>query len=126
MVKRVIIICLPLLLGGCLGLPSFLAPSGGVSVTPIGTNIAREVDQTAVKSETTTSAGRDVITTETLAAVDEVETQNITNNQIPPWIIFVALLGWLLPTPTQMGLAIWNAILVLTMPLTKLKRRSGE
>ncbi len=79
-----------------------------------------------MKNETTTSAGRDVITNETLATVDEVETQNITNNQIPPWIIFVALLGWLLPTPTQMGLAIWNAILVLTMPLSRIRKRSGE
>ena len=127
MVKR-LVICLPLLLGGCLGLPSFLAPSGGVSVTPIGTNIAREVDQTAVKQETTTSAGRDVIQTETIKEVElgPAETVTVNNQDIPMWIILVALLGWLLPTPTQMGQALWSAILVLTSPLSRLKRRSGE
>ena len=128
MAKRVIIICLPLLLGGCLGLPSFLAPSGGVSVTPIGTNIAREVEQTAVKQETTTSAGRDVIQTETIKEVElgPAETVTVNNQDTPMWLILVALIGWLLPTPTQMGIALWNAILVLTSPLARLKRRSGE
>jgi hypothetical protein len=123
-----LVICLPLLLGGCLGLPSFLAPSGGVSVTPIGTNIAREVEQTAVKQETTTSAGRDVIQTETVKEVElgPAETVTVNNQDTPMWLILVALLGWLLPTPSQMGIAIWNAILVLTSPLARLKRRSGE
>lgn len=127
MVKR-IVICLPLLLGGCLGLPSFLAPSGGVSVTPIGTNIAREVEQTAVKQETTTSAGRDVIQTETIKEVElgPAETVTVNNQDTPMWLLLVALIGWLLPTPTQMGIALWNAILVLTSPLARLKRRSGE
>lgn len=127
MVKR-LVICLPLLLGGCLGLPSFLAPSGGVSVTPIGTNIAREVEQTAVKQETTTSAGRDVIQTETIKEVElgPAETVTVNNQDTPMWLILVALLGWLLPTPSQMGIAIWNAILMLTSPLARLKRRSGE
>ena len=93
-------------------MPSFLAPSGGVSVTPIGTNIAREVDQTAVKQETTTSAGRDVIQTETIKEVElgPAETVTVNNQDIPMWIILVALLGWLLPTPTQMGLAMWAAV----------------
>ena len=123
-----LVICLPLLLGGCLGLPSFLSPSGGVSVTPIGTNIAREVEQTAVKQETTTSAGRDVVQTETIKEVElgPAETVTVNNQDTPMWLILVALLGWLLPTPSQMGIAIWNAILALTMPLTKLKRRGGE
>jgi len=127
MVKR-LVICLPLLLGGCLGLPSFLAPSGGVSVTPIGTNIAREVEQTAVKQETTTSAGRDVVQTETIKEVElgPAETVTVNNQDTPMWLILVALIGWLLPTPTQMGIALWNAILVLTSPLARLKRRGGE
>jgi hypothetical protein len=123
-----LVICLPLLLGGCLGLPSFLSPSGGVSVTPIGTNVAREVEQKVVGQETTSTAGRDIVQTETIKEVELGPAENVTvNNQdIPMWVILLAIIGWLLPTPTQMGLALWNAILVLTMPLTKLKRRGGE
>ena len=123
-----LVICLPLLLGGCLGLPSFLSPSGGVSVTPIGTNVAREVEQKVVAQETTSTAGRDIVQTETIKEVELGSAENVTvNNQdIPMWVILLAIIGWLLPTPTQMGLALWNAILVLTMPLTKLKRRGGE
>jgi len=123
-----LVICLPLLLGGCLGLPSFLSPSGGVSVTPIGTNVAREVEQKVVGQETTSTAGRDIVQTETIKEVELGPAENVTvNNQdIPMWFILLAIIGWLLPTPTQMGLALWNAILVLTMPLTKLKRRGGE
>ena len=123
-----LIICLPLLLGGCSGLPSFLSPSGGVSVTPIGTNVAREVEQKVVAQETTSTAGRDIVQTETIKEVELGPAENVTvNNQdIPVWVILLAIIGWILPTPTQMGLAIWNAILVLTMPLSRLRKRSGE
>jgi len=127
MVTR-LVICLPLLLGGCLGLPSFLSPSGGVSVTPIGTNVAREVEQKVVAQETTSTAGRDIVQTETIKEVELGPAENVTvNNQdIPMWVILLAIIGWLLPTPTQMGLALWNAILALTMPLSRLRKRSGE
>ena len=127
MVAR-LVICLPLFLGGCLGLPSFLSPSGGVSVTPIGTNVAREVEQKVVAQETTSTAGRDIVRTETIKEVELGPAENVTvNNQdVPMWVILLAIIGWLLPTPTQMGLALWNAILVLTMPLSRLRKRSGE
>lgn len=123
-----LVICLPLLLGACSGLPSFLSPSGGVSVTPIGTNVAREVEQKVVAQETTSTAGRDIVQTETIKEVELGPAENVTvNNQdIPMWVILLAIIGWLLPTPTQMGLALWNAILVLTMPLSRLRKRSGE
>jgi len=99
-----------------------------VSVTPIGTNVAREVEQKVVGQETTSTAGRDIVQTETIKEVELGPAENVTvNNQdIPMWVILLAIIGWLLPTPTQMGLALWNAILALTMPLTKLKRRGGE
>lgn len=127
MVAR-LVICLPLLLGACSGLPSFLSPSGGVSVTPIGTNVAREVEQKVVAQETTSTAGRDIVQTETIKEVELGPAENVTvNNQdIPMWVILLAIIGWLLPTPTQMGLALWNAILALTMPLSRLRKRSGE
>lgn len=103
-------------------------PSSGVSVTPIGTNVAKEVEQKVVAQETTSTAGRDIVRTETIKEVElgPAETVTVNNQDIPVWIILVALLGWLLPTPTQMGLALWNALLWLTLPVARLRKRSGE
>ena len=49
--------------------------------------------------------------TESTLSSDSVET--VTINEIPPWIFLVALLGWLLPTPTQMAQSLANFLLVL-------------
>ena len=110
--KRVALICLPLLLGACSALPSFLSPFGGVSVTPIGTNVAREVEQKVVAQETTTSAGRDIIQTETVKEIEtkSVESIQVNKTNIPPWILLLLLAGWLLPTPQSMGLALFNLL----------------
>jgi len=40
-----------------------------------------------------------------------VETLTVNNQDIPPWVLLVALIGWLLPTPTQMGNAIGSALM---------------
>lgn len=114
--KVILCLSLALSLAGCSGLSPLGLLSGGPSATAVGTNFAKEVQQKVVAQETTTSAGRDVITTETLSEADVVEQQTITNNQIPPWVVLLALLGWVLPTPSQMGLAIWSA---LTMPFRR-------
>ena len=120
--KRLAAITLALLVSGCSGLPSLLSPSGGVSVTPIGTNVAREVEQKVVAQETTSTAGSDIVQTETIKEVElgPAESVTVNNQDIPVWIILVALLGWLLPTPTHMGLALWSA---MTYPF---KRKANQ
>jgi hypothetical protein len=35
----------------------------------------------------------------------------VNNQDIPPWVLLLALIGWLLPTPTQMGNAIGRALM---------------
>ncbi len=64
------------------------------------------------EKEETTCAGRDIITTEVLKEVETgpVESLDITNTNIPPWVILVLLLGWVLPTPTQIGRALYNLV----------------
>jgi len=110
--KRLAAITLALLVSGCSGLPSLLSPSGGVSVTPIGTNVAREVEQKIVAQEETTSAGRDIIQTETLKEIEtkSVESIQVNKTNIPPWILLLLLAGWLLPTPQAMGMALFNLL----------------
>ena len=102
---------LTLLLSSC-GLTSFI-PTGGTNVAA-NTQLGKENKQAVVtyEEEETTSAGRDIITTEVLKEVEAgpVDTLKINNTNIPPWVLLVLLLGWVLPTPTQIGRAIYNLV----------------
>jgi len=102
---------LALLLSNC-GLTSLL-PTGGTNVAA-NTQIGKENKQAVVtyEEEETTSAGRDIITTEVLKEVEAgpVDTLKINNTNIPPWVLLVLLLGWVLPTPTQIGRALYNLV----------------
>ena len=96
-----------MLLSSCSGLP--LGMLGGGTNVAANTQIGRENRQTAVSMEERIEAGRDVIQTELEAG--PVETLTVNNQDIPPWVLLVALIGWLLPTPTQMGNAIGQALM---------------
>jgi len=91
-----------MLLSSCGGLP--LGMLGGGPNVAANVQAGRENRQTAVGFEERVEAGRDVIQKE--VETGEVETLTVNNQDIPPWVLLVALIGWLLPTPTQMGNAI--------------------
>lgn len=61
------------------------------------------------------TAGRDVIKTEVLKEVEtgKVENLDITNTNIPPWVILLLILGWLLPTPTEIARSVTDFVLRL-------------
>jgi hypothetical protein len=105
---------LTLLLSSCglTGLP-FFSGGGGPTVNS-NAQLGKENKQAVVtyEEEETTSAGRDIITTEVLKEVEAgpVDTLKINNTNIPPWVLLVLLLGWVLPTPTQIGRAIYNLV----------------
>jgi len=104
---------LTLLLSGC-GLTSLL-PFGGSGGPTVNSNaqIGAENRQAAVSVEQTTSAGRDVIQTTKEVETGKVENLDITNTNIPPWVILLLILGWLLPTPTEIGRSITDFVLRL-------------
>ena len=98
---------------------STLLPLGGSGGPTVNSNaqIGKENKQAVVtyEEETVTSAGRDVITTEVIKEVEAgpVEKLLISNQNIPPWVMLLLILGWLLPTPTEIGRGIINFILAL-------------
>ena len=108
---------LTLLLSSCgvTGLPFF---SGGSGPT-VNSNaqIGKENRQSVVSVEQTeeVTAGRDVVQTEIIKEVETgtVENLDITNTNIPPWVILLLILGWLLPTPTEMVKGFFDFILRL-------------
>ena len=96
-----------LLLSACGALP--LGMLGGGPNVAANVQAGRENRQTAVGFEERIEAGRDVVQKE--VETGQVETLTVNNQDIPPWVLLVALIGWLLPTPTQMGNAIGQALM---------------
>ena len=101
-----------LLLSSC-GLTSFI-PAGGTNVAA-NTQLGKENKQAVVtnEEETNNNAGRDIVTETKEVEAGPVEKLLISNQNIPPWVIMLLLLGWLLPTPTQIGQSIANFVLAL-------------
>lgn len=102
-----------LFLSGC-GLTSLL-PFGGSGGPTVNSNaqIGKENRQAAVTFEEEITAGRDVVQTTKEVETGSVETLEIFNTNIPPWVIVLLILGWLLPTPTEMARGLMNFVLRL-------------
>ena len=108
---------LTLFLSGC-GLSTLLSlgGSGGPTVNS-NAQIGKENRQSVMSVEQSEeiSAGRDVVQTEIIKEVEtgSVGSLDIINTNIPPWVMLLLILGWLLPTPTEIGRGIMNFILTL-------------
>ena len=102
-----------LFLSGC-GLTSLL-PFGGSGGPTVNSNaqIGKENRQAAVTFEEEITAGRDVVQTTKEVETGSVETLEIFNTNIPPWVIVLLILGWLLPTTTEMARGLMNFVLRL-------------
>lgn len=110
MVKTVAILLLVVgLLSGCNSLNPLSFLSSG------GTNVAAntQIGKTNTQTVGTTKNTEQKIVVETLTGEIEqsnddnkVSTEsvgNLTINEIPPWVILLLVLGWMLPTPQEMG-----------------------
>lgn len=115
--KRVIAVLLISSLSGCglAGLPFFSGGGGGPTVNS-NAQIGKENRQAAVTFEEETTAGRDVIQTTKEVEAGPVEKLLISNENIPPWVMLLLILGWLLPTPTEMGRGLFQ---MLTFPFRR-------
>ena len=105
-----------LLLTACTGLPSALNPFGGGGTNvAANTQLGKENKQAVVtyEEEENNNAGRDIITETKEVEAGPVEKLFINKQNIPPWVILLLILGWLLPTPTEIGRGFVNFILAL-------------
>mgnify|MGYP003629734384 FL=1 len=80
-----------------------------------GTNVAANTQIGKTNSQTigTTKNTEQKIVVETLTGeieqsnddnkVSAKSVDNLTINEIPPWVILLLVLGWMLPTPQEMG-----------------------
>jgi len=119
-------LCLILLLSSCglTSLPFFGGGGGGPTVNS-NAQVGKENKQAVVtyEEEQSNNAGRDVITTEILKEIETgtVEDFSITNTNIPVWVMLLLILGWLLPTPTQIGQGLYNLV---SLPFRR--KKDGE
>ena len=99
-------IALCAVLAGCGSLPLGLLGGGGPNVAA-NTQLGAENRQAGMSFETG-NAGRDVVSKEVEAG--EIDNLNITNENIPPWVFLLALLGWLAPSPGEIGRGFYRLI----------------
>lgn len=112
-------LCLILLLSSCSGIsPLGLLGGGGGPTVNSNAQIGKENTQQIVAQQTTQDAGRDIVTETKEVEAKSIEDLTIKNTNIPVWVIVLLLLGWLLPTPTQMGQGLFT---LLTLPFKNRK-----
>lgn len=95
--RLVILLTVSLFLGGCLNPMSLL--TGG------GPNVAANVQAGAENNQTGAQVG-DIIKAETVntgvTPSGSIEALNVTNEDIPMWVVLLLILGWVLPSPQEM------------------------
>lgn len=93
------VLVLFLLTSACGKLPLALMGGGGPNVAA-NTQLGQTNRQAAVGIETG-NAGRDVVSKDIEA--ETVDSVTINNDSAPAWLIVAALIGWLMPSPGEMG-----------------------
>ena len=91
------------LLTGCGKGPLSLLTGGGPNVAA-QVQMGKENNQAVVSQTTRTEAGRDV----NQAQVQADEVKEVTIQEVPPWVVLLLILGWLLPSPNEIGRWITN------------------
>ena len=101
------------LLVGCSPL-SMLNPFSSKGGPSVNANVlaGKENTQQLVGQQNQQDAGRDIVTTEIRKEVEakSVEQIKILNTNIPPWVLLLLLLGWLLPTPQAIGIGMYRLV----------------
>ena len=94
---------LAITLTGCGASPLSLLTGGGPNVAA-QVQMGKENNQAVVSQTTRTEAGRDV----NQAQVQADEVKEVTIQEVPPWVVLLLILGWLLPSPNEIGRWITN------------------
>lgn len=97
---KVILMTIFLAVSGCSSLPLGFLGGGGPNVAA-NTQIGKENRQAVLSTELGDSAGRDIVTKE--IETGSIDNLTVKNENIPPWVILLLLIGWLLPTPNEMA-----------------------
>lgn len=102
---RVVVLCL--VLGGCSGLAALPGLGGGPNVAA-NVQAGQTNNQTIGTTRAPAPAIKSVVADrvrqsadENRVSADRVET--VVVNEVPAWVILLALVGWILPSPGEIG-----------------------
>lgn len=75
---------------------------GGIGGGPnVNAQVGREVTQQVVGNQTRTDVGGDQTVTTNKVSTGEVE--KVVVQEVPPWVVLLLILGWLLPSPNEIA-----------------------
>ena len=108
--KVLLVVLIAFALNGCSALSAML-PTGGTNVAA-NTQIGKENNQTGViVGEVKENKIGDVQEIGKLnQAETAIEAANVTINSLPPWVLLLIILGWILPSPMEIYRGLINAI----------------
>jgi hypothetical protein len=101
-------------LTGCSGTQALsLLTGGGPNVaanTQVGKNNLQTIGTSTVSGDQkiVRPQARDIRQSQDSNKVQADRVETVVVNEVPPWVILLALLGWLLPTPRDMVLGFMN------------------
>ena len=100
---------------GCSGLSPLSLLTGGGPNVAANTQLGQENSQTLGVSTSNELSivrpqARDIKQTQDTVGVKADKVEEVNNTNAPPWMIVLLVLGWLLPSPNEIGRKISEAI----------------
>jgi hypothetical protein len=99
------------ILAGCSALSAFVPGMGGGTNVAANTQIGKENNQTGVQVGDVKENKVEAQQIGKLSQADTaIEAANVTINSLPPWVLLLIILGWVLPSPMEIYRGLINAI----------------
>jgi len=104
-------ILITLSLTGCSALSALIPGMGGGTNVAANTQIGKENNQTGVQLGDVKENKVEAQEIGKLSqAENAIEAANVTINSLPPWVLLLIILGWILPSPMEIYRGLINAI----------------
>jgi hypothetical protein len=99
------------ILAGCSALSALVPGMGGGTNVAANTQIGKENNQTGVQVGDVKENKVEAQEIGKLSQADTaIEAANVTINSLPPWVLLLIILGWVLPSPMEIYRGLINAI----------------
>jgi uncharacterized protein YceK len=99
------------ILAGCSALSALIPGMGGGTNVAANTQIGKENNQTGVQVGDVKENKVEAQEIGKLSQADTaIEAANVTINSLPPWVLLLIILGWVLPSPMEIYRGLINAI----------------
>ena len=99
------------ILAGCSALSALVPGMGGGTNVAANTQIGKENNQTGVQVG---DVKENKVEAQQIGKLSQAETAidaaNVTINSLPPWVLLLIILGWILPSPMDIYRGLINAI----------------